>query len=179
MTKKTKINLYWAYLALCLGYACYADWSYTGLYRLVAEWQLDTFGEYGDQLSQLVVLLVLMIPGAGAAKFAGVDPIRGGRELQATLADAWAAVSPGRLAIAGLVFLAAGAGTGWYGFGVATADVTFTPFDLSTAERPPPRHVVMSGVAHTEYQVDFKSSDAAPTSTTYRSPPPAGATAIL
>src|SRR5262245_55230457 len=52
---------------------------------------------------------------------------------------------------AGLILAAVAAGAGWYGYGKATAKVAFEAFDLSNGKVPPSSHVVMTGVAHTEY----------------------------
>jgi len=57
--------------------------------------------------------------------------------------------------IAGVVLLALGAGLGWYVYSEATAEAAFEAFDLSKSTAPPSDHVVMTGIAHPEYQVDF------------------------
>src|SRR5262249_55472224 len=73
MNTNTKTYLYWLYLAGCLAYAGYESYSYTGLYRLAAEWQMDTFGSYDQKLTFLAPILVLLITGAVAAKLLGLE----------------------------------------------------------------------------------------------------------
>jgi hypothetical protein len=42
-----------------------------------------------------------------------------------------------------------------YSYSQAAANGAFEAFDLSRSKTPPSRHVVMTGVAHPEFQVDF------------------------
>jgi len=37
-------------------YACYAWYTYSGPYRMFAEWQLDTFGTYYEKATLAVLL---------------------------------------------------------------------------------------------------------------------------
>jgi hypothetical protein len=65
-------------------------------------------------------------------------------------------ISPQRaLLIASVVLLAVGAGLGWYVYSEATTDSAFAAFDLSRSTAPPSDRVVMTGIAHPEYQVVF------------------------
>ena len=50
------------YYALAATYACYAWYSYSGLYRILAEAQLRWFHEYEIKLTFALELLILMLP---------------------------------------------------------------------------------------------------------------------
>ena len=152
----TKNYLYWPYIAGCCAYVGYEWYSYTGLYRLAAEWQMSTFGSYSTKLTLLLPLLVLLIPGAVLAKLLGL-------EVNARSAAAVKA-SPRVVLAAGLMLVAVAAGAGWYGYLKGSANVAFDAFDLSYSTVPPSKHVVMTGVAHTEYQVAFETKSGGVTS---------------
>jgi hypothetical protein len=149
MNVTIKTFLYWLYLAGCIAFIGYEWYSYSGLYRLAAEWQMDTFGSYSIKLTLVLLLVVLIIPGAIIAKLLGVE-LKG--------LDRGAPAVDARLVLAaGLVLAAAAAGAGWYGYGKATEEVAFEAFDLSNGKVPPSNHVVMTGVAHPEYLVEFQT----------------------
>jgi hypothetical protein len=97
--------LYWLYFFGCCAYVGYGWHSYTGLYRLAAEWQMSAVGSYSVKL---ILLLVAVAAGAGC-------------------------------------------------YGYSCANVAFEVFDLSNGRGPSSNHVVMTGVAHTEYQVEFQT----------------------
>ena len=65
--------VFWLYVVTVGAYVCYSWYSYTGLYRLAAEWQLEHFGAYWVKLTLMVPLFALLIPGAVLAKFFGVQ----------------------------------------------------------------------------------------------------------
>jgi hypothetical protein len=145
----TKSLLYWLYLAGCLAYVGYEWYSYSGLFRLAAEWQMATFGSYSVKLTVAALLVVLMIPGAAAAKLLGLE--LNGLQPRAPTVDARLVL------VAGLGLAAAAAGAGWYGYGKATDKVAFESFDLSNGKVPSSNHVTMTGVAHPEYLVEFET----------------------
>jgi hypothetical protein len=148
--------LYWLYIAGCCVYVGYEWYSYTGLYRLAAEWRMSTFGSYSMKLTLLLPLLALLIPAAVVAKLFGFEAdVRSATAVKA---------SPRVVLVVGLVLVAVAAGAGWYGYGKATANVAFAAFDLSNSKVPPSNHVVMTGVAHTEYQVEFQTKSGGSTS---------------
>jgi hypothetical protein len=144
-----KTLLYWLYLAGCLAFVGYEWYSYSGLYRMAAEWQMDTFGSYSLKLTALVLLVALMIPGAIVAKLLGLE-LKG-------LEPRAPAVDVRLVLVAGLILAVMAAGAGWYGYGKATEKVAFESFDLSNGKVPPSNHVTMTGVAHTEYLVEFET----------------------
>jgi hypothetical protein len=153
---KTKNYLYWLYVAGCCAYVGYEWYSYTGLYRLAAEWQMRTFGSYSAKLTLLLPVLVLLIAGAVVAKLLGLEVN--------TRSAATFNASPRVVLVVGLVLVAMAAGAGWYGYRKASANVPFEGFDLANSKMPPSNHVVMSGVAHTEYQVEFQTKSGGLTS---------------
>jgi hypothetical protein len=61
MTARYALLAYFVVAVAYVGYACY---SYTGLYRLAAELQMQMFGAYSLKMTFLAPLVVLMIPGA-------------------------------------------------------------------------------------------------------------------
>src|SRR5262249_48846916 len=122
---------------------------YSGLYRLAAEWQMDTFGSYEIKLTVVVVTAALILPGALVAKLSGLK--LNGLEPRALAKDA-------RLMLAaGLVLAAAAGGLGWYGYAIASEAAAFEAFDLSNDKAPPSRYVAMTGIAHTEYLVELET----------------------
>lgn len=154
--KANKKYVVWLYMGGCFAYVCYEWYSYTGLYRLAAEWQLSTFGSYSMKMTLLLPLLVLLIPGVVAARMLGV-------EVDARRSVAVNA-SPRVVLVVGLVLVAVAVGAGWYGYGKASADVAFEAFNLSNSQAPQSTHVVMTGFAHTEYQVEFATKSGGSTS---------------
>ena len=120
--------VFWLYVAAVCAYVCYEWYTYTGLYRLAAEWQLEQFGSYRVKLTLIVPLLVLLIPGAVLAKRFGVQD-------QMRSADSGAG-SSGMFALLGVVALAVAAGAGWYGYWKSTEKVEIESVDLSKSDTP-------------------------------------------
>lgn len=61
----------WLYVAAACAYIFYEWYSYTGLYRLTAEWQLEHYGSYQLKLTLIVPILVLLTPAAVLVSLAG------------------------------------------------------------------------------------------------------------
>lgn len=108
------------------------------------------------KMTLLLPLLVLLIPAAVVAKMLGL-------EVDARSAAA-VNVSPRVVLVLGLALIAVAVGAGWYGYGKASANVAFEAFNLSNSQVPQSTHVVMTGVAHTEYQVEFETKSGGSTS---------------
>src|SRR5262249_30415644 len=88
----------WLYFLAIWAYVAYGWYSYTGLYRLAAEWQLEYFGSYSFKLTLLVPLVILAIPGAVLARLFGVQAqLRGANSFTG---------SPGMFALLGVAGLA-------------------------------------------------------------------------
>jgi len=142
----------WLYLLAAFAYVGYGWYSYTGLYRLAAEWQLEYFGSYSFKLTLLIPLVILAIPGAVLAKRFGVQP-----QLQAQLRGANSvAGSTGMAALLGVVAFAVAAGAGWYGYSKSTGQVSVESVDLSRGDTPRSAHVAITGVARTGYMLEFE-----------------------
>lgn len=142
----------WLYVAAAGAYVFYGWYSYTGLYRLAAEWQLEHYGSFSVKLSLIVSLLILLIPGLVLARLFGV---------QTRLRDAGSgAGSPGMFALLGVVALAVAVGAGWFGYEKTTETVEVESLDLSKNDTPRSTHVAITGVARTEYMIEFETKSA-------------------
>jgi hypothetical protein len=141
------------YVVACFAYVGYEWYSYTGIYRLAAEWQMSTLGSYSLELTFLVSFLVLLIPVGVLAKLLGWDMKTRGAPF--SLRGLFAALSPRVLLLVGLMLVAVAAGSGWWWWDEVNKDVTFEVFDLSNDPAPLSTHVTMTGVAHPEYLVEF------------------------
>src|SRR6266516_45040 len=71
--------------------------------------------------------------------------------------------SSGIFALLGVVALAVAAGAGWYGYWKLTEKVEIESVDLSKGEAPRSAHVAITGVAQTEYIVEFETKTAGTT----------------
>jgi hypothetical protein len=137
----------WLYAAAACAYICYEWYAYAGLYRLAAEWQLEQFGSYGLKLTLLFPLMVLLMPAAVLVSLTGMqDQLRG--------ADAGPR-SSAIFVLLGIVALAVAAGAGWYGYVKSMETVDVESLDLSKGDTPRSTHVAITGIARTEYIVEF------------------------
>ena len=137
----------WLYIAAACGYIVYEWYAYTGLYRLAAEWQLEQFGSYRVKLTLIFPLMVLLMPAAVLVTLTGMqDQMRG--------ADAGAG-SSAIFVLLGVVALAVAAGAGWYGYVRSMETVDVESLDLSKGDTPRSTHVTITGIARTEYIIEF------------------------
>ena len=142
----------WLYIAAACAYVFYGWYFYAGLYRLAAEWQLEHYGSYWVKLTLIVPLLVLLIPGAVLARLFGVqDQLRSAGS---------GAGSSGMFVLLGVVALAVAVGAGWYGYLKSTEKVEVESVDLSKGDTPRSAHVAITGVARTEYILQFETKSA-------------------
>jgi hypothetical protein len=147
--------LIWLYVVVAGAYVMYGWYSYTGLYRLAAEWQLEHYGSYSVKLSAIVPLLILLIPGVVLARLFGV---------QDQLRSAGSGTgSSGMLALLGVMALAVAVGAGWYGYRTSTEEASFESIDLSKGDTPRSAHVALTGVARTEYVIELETKIAGTT----------------
>lgn len=153
-----------AYFALVIVYAAYACYSYTGLYRLAAEWQMQAFGSYESKLTFFAPVLLLMLPVALVERVFGLSPKR-----RSTSVGAIAASGPSRasdpssrlppvLALIGAIASALAAGAGLMGSRISLQQNSFETVDLANNATPASAHVVMSAVARTEYISKFETT---------------------
>jgi len=137
----------WLYVAAACAYIFYEWYAYAGLYRLAAEWQLEQFGSYGMKRTLIFPLMVLLAPAAVLVTLTGMqDQLRG--------ATAGAA-SPAIFVLLGVVALAAAAGAGWYGYVKSMETIDVESLDLSKGDAPRSTHVTITGIARTEYIIEF------------------------
>ena len=137
----------WLYVAAACAYIFYEWYAYAGLYRLAAEWQLEQFGSYRMKLTLLFPLLVLGSPAAVLVTLTGMQD-------QMRLADAGPR-SPAIFVLLGVVALAVAAGAGWYGYVKSMETFDVESLDLSKGDTPRSTHVTITGIARTEYIIEF------------------------
>jgi hypothetical protein len=65
--------------------------------------------------------------------------------------------APAAAALLGVVLLAAGAGAGWLGYQKSQETITYESVDLSAGQTPSSDHVVLTGIAHTEYLLQLET----------------------
>ena len=123
-------------------YGCYTWYTYSGLYRIFTEWQLDTFGEYNEKVTIAVLILVLAIPGALAARLIG-------KPAQSSPPSRWSrlASSPAVAAALGALAIATAAAVGWIGYSKTQEQLEFEAVDLSAGQTPASRHVIVTAIA--------------------------------
>ena len=90
----------WIGFAAAAAYAGYSWYSYSGPYRLIAEWQIETFGSFSVKLTLLGVILALMMPVAIVGHLLG-----GPNLMKEPDGLARAKSSPGLMALLGLLLL--------------------------------------------------------------------------
>lgn len=123
-------------------YGGYSWYSYSGLYRVFAEWQLDTFGEYEEKTTLAAMVLVLAIPVALARRL-----LR--KPAQASAPSRWSRLSSSPPLLAGLGALAicAAAAVGWIAYGKTQEHLEFESVDLNAGQTPASRHVIVTATA--------------------------------
>ena len=147
-----------AYFAAAVLYVGYAWYTYTGLYRLAAELQMQMFGAYSLKMTFLAPLVVLMIPGAVIERVFGLrrKPVRTARTAAASSSSAVSSSPSTGMALIGVVLLVVATGAGWLGY--QKSATRFETVDLSQNGKPASTHVVMTGVARTEYILKFETA---------------------
>src|SRR6266850_4821828 len=137
----------WHYVAAVCAYIFYEWYAYSGLFRLAAEWQLEQYGSYGLKLTLLFPLLVLGSPAAVLVTLTGMQD-------QMRMDDAGTR-SPAIFVLLGVVALAVSAGAGWYGYVRSMETFNVESVDLSKGDTPRSTHVTITGIARTEYIIEF------------------------
>lgn len=137
----------WLYIAAASAYIFYEWYSYTGLYRLAAEWQLEHYGSYQLKLTLIVPILVLLTPAAVLVSLTGMrDQLRSAGR---------GSGSPAMFALLGALAVMVAGGAGWYGYVKSTETFDVESIDLSRGDTPRSSHVTITGIARTEYTVEF------------------------
>jgi len=147
-----------AYFAAAVLYVGYAWYTYTGLYRLAAELQMQMFGAYSLKMTFLAPLVVLMIPGAVIERVFGLrrKPVRGASTAAASSSSVSSSSPPTGMALIAVLLLVVAPGAGWLGYQKSVT--RFESIDLSQNGKPTSTHVVMTGLARTEYILKFETA---------------------
>ena len=145
-------TIVWIGFAAATAYAGYSWYTYSGLYRLIAEWQLETFGSFSLKLTLLGVILALIVPVAILGRLLG-----GPNLMNKPDGLAQAQSSPRLTALLGLPLLAAGAGAGWLGYQKSQETIAYESIDLAAGQLPSTQHVVLTGIARTEYLMQYET----------------------
>src|SRR5437879_3801555 len=87
----------WLCFAAAAAYIGYSWYTYSGLYRLIVEWQLETFGSFSLKMTLVGMMIVLIVPIAVVAR------LLGGPNLMKRPDLAQAQSSPGLMALLGLL----------------------------------------------------------------------------
>ena len=150
MSRAAKLVM-WICYAVGIAYIGYSWYTYSGLFRLAVEWQLAMFESYSLKMTLLALVVAVIAPVAIVAR------VLGGPEASHETARVTEALkSPALAATLGLVLLAVAAGAGWLGYQKSQETITYEPVDLSAGQTPSSNHVVLTGIAHTEYLVQFE-----------------------
>jgi hypothetical protein len=150
-----------AYCVIAAAYFAYSWYSYTGIYRAFVEWQIAQFGAYDLRISILVPLLVLLLPGAIAARVI-LGP-RQARQVHAVAPKRGSSLR-GLLIIAALA-LAIGGVALWLGYQKTNESVTFEALDLADHRVPQTTHVRVTAVALAPLTLRFTTESAGRTDT--------------
>jgi hypothetical protein len=145
-------TIVWIGFAAATAYAGYSWYTYSGLYRLIAEWQLETFGSFSLKLTLLGVILALIVPVAILGRLLGGPNLMNKPDGLAQTQS-----SPRLTALLGLLLLAAGAGAGWLGYQKSQETIAYESIDLAAGQLPSTQHVVLTGIARTEYLMQYET----------------------
>jgi hypothetical protein len=153
MTKTTAAYIVRAYIVLLSVYALYEIYSYTGIYKWLAEWQLAQFHSYNVRFTLVGTILLPAIPVCLTAEIFGIpyrtgwraNTASGGRSTSYAL---W-------MAVIGVLALAVGAGA--FAYQKSQEVVVTETVDLALAKPPPQSdHVRMTAIAHTDMIVKLE-----------------------
>jgi hypothetical protein len=119
---------------------------------------MQMFGAYSLKMTFLAPLVVLMIPGAVIERVFGLrrKPVRAAGTAAASSSSAASSSPPTRMALIGVLLLVVATGAGWLGY--QKSATRFESVDLSQNGKPTSTHVVMTGIARTEYILKFETA---------------------
>jgi hypothetical protein len=149
MTKPTAAYIVRAYIVLLCAFALYQIYSYTGIYKWLAEWQLAQFHSYNVRFTLVGTILLPAIPVCLAAEIFGIPYRTGWR----------ASTAPGGrttsyalwMAVIGVLALIVAAGAFALGYQKSQDVVVTETVDLALAKQPPQSgHVRMTAIARTD-----------------------------
>jgi len=142
----------WLCLAVAVAYMGYSWYTYSGLYRLIVEWQLETFESFSLKLTLVGMVLVLIVPIAAVGTLLGGPNVIIKPDQLAQLES-----SPRLIALIGLLLLAVSAGVGWHACQISPEAITYEPVDLTAGQLLSAQHVVLTGIAQTEYLMQYET----------------------
>ncbi len=152
-------TLYYAYMVLIGLYCAYAAYSYSGLYRLAAEAQLEYWDSYSIKLTLLLTAFGAMAIGAVPlfllARAMGVDLKAVGQELRTANRTGQGQVLP-LILFAVLALIVAGI-AGFLGYQQATTPITVADVDLAKPGTPVSGHARISGLVVPNYTVKWET----------------------
>lgn len=178
MNKVRKIAFYTlslGYFAVALGYAAYAALSGTGLYRIMADWQLSVYAFYSGVLIFALLFAALTAPGIALMSVLGRWLMPAERE--AALAKRRSrqlsflsekpgspsrpiirviAARPRLAAFAGLALLIGGVALGYAMAAKNREQMAFQDIDLSKNEQVSADYVRVTGIARTNLAIEFE-----------------------
>jgi len=140
----------WLYIAAACAYVFYGGTLTQGFFDSPPS-AIGAIRLHQVKLTLIIPLLVLLIPSAVLAKLSGVQD-----QLRSAGAGAG---SPGLFVLLGVVAFAIAAGAGWYGYWKSTEKVEIESVDLSKGETPRSTHVAITGIARTDYIVEFETKN--------------------
>jgi hypothetical protein len=158
MNKTTAAYIVRGFIVLLCVAALYQSYSYAGIYRWLAEWQLAQFHSYNVRLTLVGAILLPALPVCVLAEIFGI-PYRTG----------WRAAPGGRstgyimwMAVVGVLALIVGTGAFLLGYQKSQQAIVIETVDLATQKQPPQSdHVRMSGVARTDLVTRLKNQSGA------------------
>jgi hypothetical protein len=154
MNKTMAAYIVRAYVVLLCLLAFYQAYSYTGVYRWLAEWQLAEFNSYNLRFTIAGSILLPALPVCLIAEIFGVPYRTGWRPSAAsgrrsTTPVAW-------MAAIGALALVMAAGSFALGYQKSTEAIVTDTVDLASGKPPQSDHVRMTGTARTDLIVKFQ-----------------------
>jgi hypothetical protein len=154
MNKTTAAYIVRGYIVLLCLYAFYQAYSYTGIYKWLAEWQLAEFHSYNLRLTIAGAILLPALPVGLLAEIFGIPYRTGWRPSNAPGARAPSHVS--WIAAIGALALVVAAGAFLLGYQKSTQPVVTETVDLALGKPPQSDHVRMTAIARTDLIVKLE-----------------------
>jgi hypothetical protein len=158
MNKTTAARIVQIYIILVVLYALYGVYSYTGIYKWLAEWQLAQFKSYNTRLTLAGAIFLPALPAWLIATIFRI-PYRtgwiGGKSGDKSSG------SPSHLtwmAVFGLIAIAVASGSALLGYYKSQHVSATENLDLSLQNTAQSDHVRLTGIAHTDMVLELKSS---------------------
>ena len=154
MSKAAAANVVRIVIALLCAYAVYQAYSYTGIYKWFAEWQLAQFGSYNMRLTLAGAILLPALPVCLAAEMFGI-PYRTKRQ-PGDAAAGRPATHARWMMILGVLAIAVAGAAFLLGYQKSIEPIVTETVDLALAKPPQSDHVRMTAIARTDMIVRFE-----------------------